>query len=294
MVITKCNTFHKFSVDIIWKFMDISSQAVFLVSGIASIFIVTIFLVTVATGIILLVLIYQKRQLQYLREKEQLKVSYEKEILTTQLEIQEQTFKNISQEIHDNIGQVLSLVKLNIYTLDNAPPQAFHEKLDNSKELITKAIQDLRDLSKSMNTDYISELDLVRSIEYELEMIQKTGTYKVEFNTNGKAYRLNRQEELVLFRIVQEVLHNIIRHAKANAIYVKAMFDKESFALQIADNGKGFDASRISSNNLEGLGLGIRNMHNRAKMINADFKLSSTLQKGTTVTVVLPLTQPKP
>src|SRR5450432_3144896 len=166
-----------------------------------SIFIITVFLLIVAIGIIMLVLVYQKKQLQYLRDKEQLRVTFEKEILESKLEIQEQTLKNISQEIHDNIGQVLSLVKLNINTMNCAEPQTLQVKIDDSKYLITKAIQDLRDLSKSLNTDYVTDLGLIRSVECELELIQKTGSHKIQFNIEGEVYRLEKQQELIFFRI---------------------------------------------------------------------------------------------
>ena len=106
--------------------MDISQKVTLLVSLVTSIFIVTMFLIIVSTGIIMLVLVYQKKQLQYLREKEQLKVTFEKEILGSKLEIQEQTLKNVSQEIHDNIGQVLSLAKLNINTMSSDDMPALH------------------------------------------------------------------------------------------------------------------------------------------------------------------------
>lgn len=248
------------------------------------------FFVAIAVGIIILILVYQKRQLQYLNEKSNMRMNFEKELFQTQLEIQEQTFKNISQEIHDNIGQVLSLVKLNINTMDSNQPAPLQEKIDNSRTLISKAIQDLRDLSKSLNTDYVIEQGLMRSIEYELEMIRKTGSYEIEFDTNGKAYRLEQQQELIIFRIVQEILHNIIKHAKATKINVMASFQPEIFMLAIADNGNGFDVSKIGSENYDGFGLGIRNMHNRAEMIHADFKLTSSLQEGTTVTLTLPIT----
>lgn len=267
--------------------MDISSKGVFLISGITSIFIITIFLLIVATGIIMLVLVYQKKQLQYFREKEQLKVVYEKEILGAQLEIQEQTLKNISQEIHDNIGQGLSLAKLNINTINSNDLAGLQDKINTSKHLITKAIQDLRDLSKSLDTDYITELGLVRSVEYELELIKKSGSYSVSLDVEGKIYRLDAQQELIIFRIAQEVLHNIIRHAKATCIKVLMNFKTDSVSLQVIDNGIGFDATQLNTNNYQGFGLGLRNMYNRAKIINADFKLTSTLKKGTTVTLTL-------
>ena len=229
---------------------------------------------------------------RYWLEKEQsrqLENNYMQEIHNAQLEIQEQTLKNISQEIHDNIGQVLSLVKLNINTMDCDEPKALQGKINDSRHLITKAIQDLRDLSKSLDTDYVTEMGLVRSVEYELGMIKKTGVYKIQYKITGTPYRLKPQQELIFFRIVQEALHNIIRHAKATAMDVQLNFDTEIFTLQITDNGIGFDAGQLAINNYNGLGLGIRNMHNRANMINADFKLVSAIQKGTIVTLTLPL-----
>jgi two-component system, NarL family, sensor kinase len=268
--------------------MDKSKEEIFLVTGIAPIFIITIFLLIVATGIIMLVLIYQKKQVQYLNEKEQLKVAFDKEILATQLEIQEQTFKNISQEVHDNIGQVLSLVKLNIYTMNTNEPAPLQVKIDASKELITKAIQDLRDLSKSLNTDYVTELGLARSIEYELEMIRNNGSYSIQYDCEGDMYRLEPKRELVLFRIVQEALHNIIRHARASSIAVDIFYKPALFSLKIADNGIGFDAGQLDTNDYAGYGLGIRNMYNRAKLINADFRLTSTLDKGTSIFLTTP------
>src|SRR5664279_5610649 len=221
-----------------------------------TIFIITTFLVIVAIGIIVLVLVYQTRDRQYIGEKKQLKITFEKEILESKLEIQEQTLKNISQEIHDNIGQVLSLVKLNINTMNCNEPVQIQNKINDSRQLITKAIQDLRDLSKSLNTDYIVDSGLSKALEYQLDMIRKTGVYEVKFDIEGKQYRLGNQQELILFRIVQEVLNNIMKHSKATLIDVKLLFDPGMFTLKIVDNGVGFDTSRIEHNDYGKLGLG--------------------------------------
>jgi signal transduction histidine kinase len=225
--------------------------------------------------------------LQYINEKAKMRIYFDKELYETQQEIQEQTLKNISQEIHDNIGQGLSLAKLNINTMDAYDAVGLQDKISASKHLITKAIQDLRALSKSLNTDYVTDLGLLRSVEYELEMIQKSGGYVVQCDVDGQVYRLDPKKELIIFRIVQEVLQNIIRHAEATAIEVRMTFDPKIVSLQISDNGKGFDASQLGTKNYEGFGLGLRNMHNRAKIIDAGFQVSSTIGKGTTVTVSL-------
>ena len=167
-------------------------------------------------------------------------------------------------------------------------PVQIQNKINDSRQLITKAIQDLRDLSKSLNTDYIVDAGLAKALEYELEMIRKTGIYEVNFDIEGKQYRLGNQQELLLFRIVQEVLNNIMKHAKATLIEVKLLFDPSLFTLKIDDNGVGFDTSGIQHNDYSKLGLGVRNMHNRAKMINTHFQIISTPGQGTTVVLTLP------
>ena len=257
------------------------------------IIIASVLLIIVAVGIIVLILVYQKKQLQYIGEKKQLKVTFEKEILESKLEIQEQTLKNISQEIHDNIGQVLSLVKLNINTMNCNEPVQIQNKINDSRQLITKAIQDLRELSRSLNTDYIVDAGLSKALEYQLDMIRKTGVYQVNFDIEGKQYRLGNQQELILFRIVQEVLNNIMKHAKATMIDVKLLFEPSLFTLKIIDNGVGFDTSRIENNDYTHLGLGVRNMHNRAKMINTHFLITSTPELGTSIVLTLPMELPK-
>jgi signal transduction histidine kinase len=223
-----------------------------------------------------------------LLENLELQSQFSQTLLQTQLEIQEQTLKNISQEIHDNIGQALSLAKLNLNTINALLDESQQQKIHNSKELVSKAITDLRDLSRSLNTDYVQEMGLVRSIEYELDMIRKTGAIQTEMITEGTVFRLEKHKELILFRIVQEVLNNIIKHAKAGKITVLTRFSPDQFQLIIADDGQGVDLSPLNENNHIGFGLGIRNMHNRAKLIGADFSMNSTIGKGTEVKISLP------
>lgn len=253
------------------------------------IIVICLFLLIVGVGIVILVLVYQKRQLQYLREREQLKVLFEKEILESRLEMQEQTFKNISQEIHDNIGQLLSLAKLNISTMDAENPKDVQEKREDSRELIGKAIQDLRDLSRSMNNDFVSEIGLLKAVVYELELLKKASSYTTDLQLEGAPVRLPAQQELIVFRIFQEVLNNIIKHAKASCITVQICFYPDRLVLRVTDNGQGFLASSYLDGNAPSNSLGIRNMQNRARMIGAGFLLESRPGAGTTVTVHIPL-----
>lgn len=230
--------------------------------------------------------VIRKRNEMFLNE-EKIKVNFRQTLLQSQLEIQEQTLKNISQEIHDNVGQVLSLAKLNLNTIDISKTEELQKKIESALIQVSKAINDLRDLSKSFNTDNISALGLVRAVEYELDMIKKTGVHKTSFNVEGKIKKLEPQTELILFRIVQETLHNIIKHAEASSIWISARYTENDLGLEIKDNGKGFHPTAESDQDTDS-GLGIRNMHNRARLIGAKFNLNSIKNEGTSVTIVLP------
>lgn len=249
-----------------------------------SISVLFLFLLLVFIFIIAIGIRYRKR----INENIQMKLQFQQELLRAQLEIQEQTLKNISQEIHDNIGQMLSLAKLNLALADAEAQPPVQQKVSDSHQLVSKAIQDLRDLSRSLNTDYVSEMGLQRSIEYELEMIGKTGALKTAMLVEGQARRLDKQNELIVFRIVQESFNNILKHADASQLEVTLKYRPTEFFLSIGDNGKGVDLTPLNTDGNSGFGLGIRNMHNRARLIGADFSMNSTLGGGTMVVIRIP------
>ncbi|MCC7378262.1 MAG: sensor histidine kinase [Chitinophagaceae bacterium] len=210
-----------------------------------------------------------------------MKTQFEQELLQTQLEIQEQTLRTISEEIHDNVGQVLSLAKLNLNTFENNP----QKKLDDTKELISKAINDLRDLSRSMHGDRIAELGLLQSLVVELQILQNSGEFETHFNITGDTYKLPPQKEMVIFRIVQEALNNTIKHAKAKNIYLNIKYQPNTFTLTVKDDGAGFDIVAMQNKN----GIGLKNMQNRAKLIGATCTLQSSVNDGTSIVIELPI-----
>jgi signal transduction histidine kinase len=222
-----------------------------------------------------------------LLENLELQSQFSQTLLQTQLEIQEQTLKNISQEIHDNIGQALTLAKLNLNTLPGVNNEQ-QEKVTTTKGIISKAISDLRDLSRSLDTDYIQEMGLQKAIAYELELIKKTGTLETSMTVDGAAFRFEKQKELILFRIVQETFNNIIKHAGAKNIFVVVSYTPTLFSLSIKDDGRGVNLQPLNEGKDNNFGLGIRNMHNRAKLIGAEFSMSSTIGQGTEVIITLP------
>ena len=260
--------------------MEISELDIVIIVGV-------IIFIILGVLVILFLGVSHKRKLLYREHLYKLEFNKKQEVLNAQLEIQEQTLKNISQEIHDNIGQALSLAKLNLNTMPIINDELSQQKILNSKELVSKAITDLRDLSRSLDTDYVREMGLQRAIEYELEIIKKTGTIETAMIIEGSMFRFEKQKELILFRIAQETFNNILKHANAKSINVNINYGVSAFALIIKDDGKGIDLQPLNEEKNNNFGLGIRNMNSRAKLIGADFNMSSKIGEGTEVKIVL-------
>lgn len=222
------------------------------------------------------------------KERKQIAVPFQQAVLQSQLEIQEKAFNDISNEIYNNIGQMLSLAKLNLNTIETGLSETTTEKIRHSKELVGQAIIDLRQASKSLNPRWVTETGIRNAIQHELEIVSKAGQYKTDLLMAGSSFKFDRQKELVMFRIFQELLNNIIRHANAKTVFVRLLYQPRLFNLTVSDDGDGFDISAIERGKPL-CGLGIGNMQSRATLIGGSFQLSSTLGKGTTVSVNLPL-----
>lgn len=241
-------------------------------------------LLLLAAAILLaLLLAGRNRRLRHQQQLSEVRARYEEELLRAQLEIQEGTLRTISQEIHDNIGQTLSLAKLHLNTIP--PSDSGNEKIASSRDLVGKAIQDLRSLSKTMNKDTVLSAGLVKAVEYELTQLQKSGAYTTDLQVTGTARRLEGQAELILFRIVQEAIQNILKHAEADRVEVAMDFTGTAFSLSIRDNGKGF-ASPALGGMEEGSGL--KNMRLRAGLIGAELSVDTGPGEGTALHIQSP------
>lgn len=241
--------------------------------------------------IVTILFLYQRRQQRQEQEMVMMKDKYEKEALRSQLEIQENTFKTIGQELHDNIGQMLSVVKLSLSVLPLEKDEKAYELVKNSQEVLNKAIIDLSNLTKSLHTERIVDIGLPESIRFELYAIRKARLIEVHFSQEGEEEPFNEQKSIFLFRMFQEALNNILKHAKASAIAVTIRYLPGSFELEINDNGIGFDLSEKQQSSSSVSGVGLRSLFNRARIIAADISINSKPGTGTNVLIKLSLPQ---
>lgn len=221
------------------------------------------------------------RKGEHLRTVEGLRRGHENALLQSQLEIQEQTFQHIAREIHDNIGQKLTLAKLQLSSRSEAGREEPTALLTDCHALISEAISGLSQLSRNMATDTILADGFVKAIESELRHIEKIKGFSASLNITGKEYFLDGERELILFRIAQECLTNILKHARASHINVDVHFNSNHLQLDISDNGKGFEADERN------WGAGIHNIRSRAGLLDGNCKISSN-NNGTLVQLRIP------
>lgn len=251
-----------------------------------------IFMLIITTTLLILVLViffaallyfYQKKRTAYYESLNTLKTNYEKNLLSTQLEIQEETQQNISREIHDNIGLALTLAKLNLNTISTEELELAKEKINQSIELIGTALQDLRNISRSLNSELITNQGLIKAIEEEISRIKRSTTIKVAIHVSGEIRYLDTHKELLLFRIIQEALNNTIKHSQATKIKIELLYLPTRLRLSVSDNGKGFNIEKPECQK----GSGLSNIQARTKIIKGEYIIESN-NNGTRITIIIP------
>lgn len=250
------------------------------------IIVTTLFILILIALIVLILFLYQRRRISYQKGLEILKSDFEKALLTTQLEIQEQTFQNISREIHDNIGLSLTLAKLNLNTIDWNNISHSQDKVSGSINFISRAIEDLSYISKALHTGFIEENGLLKALELEINKIEKLGIYNIRYDVTGSPVYMKTQKELVIFRIIQEVLNNCIKHARATAINLQLNYQSNEVEIELSDNGVGFSHRPV--NGQSGKGTGLMNIVKRAAFIDGSCRINSFPGKGTTILMKIP------
>lgn len=244
---------------------------------------ISFLLLLLISFIVIIVYKYQQKQNIYFKEIEALNATHKNTLLQTQLEIQEQTFQNISREIHDNIGQKLTLAKLHLNMLNYSDVGKIFDQVNNSVNIITEAIAGLSDLSHSMSSEIISSHGLIKALEEEAMQLSKSGLYAVKFSVTGDSIFMKADTELVIFRIVQEVLNNIVKHAEATAIEIHLHYNSSFLIVEVGDDGKGFPTGTSK------VGTGLQNIKTRANLLKGNLHINSSPGRGTKIKIEIPL-----
>ncbi len=230
---------------------------------------------------------FQNKQTENQSKIDELKLEHELNLLRSQLQIQEQTFQNISREIHDNIGQKLTLAKLQINTINTSEFIDLNSTLMEISKLITDSLNDLRDISRSLSSEVILNNGLIKALENEINQLNKLFNYNFKMKLTGEVLYMSAETELTVFRIIQESLTNTIKHAEATSVFLDLHFVDNELHILIEDNGKGFDISSIKDFN------GLNNLKSRTQSLQGLIEINSQPLIGTTIKIKIPIYEPK-
>jgi signal transduction histidine kinase len=250
--------------------------------------ITTLLIVIMAGFIITILYFYRRRQVTYQKELETLKLDFEKTLLRTQLEIQEQTFQNISREIHDHICLNLTLAKLNLVTMDPEKKQQVTDRINSSTEILSNSIRELSDISHSMNSELIESFGLIKTLEMEIEKMERPGLLNIRYQVTGNPVFMDSQKELVIFRIIQEAFNNILKHAKARNVLLQLHYNENHIEVTIQDDGTGFIPDQFNENEATKPKSGLLNIKKRGKLINGSCEIISKPGNGTIIHLSIP------
>lgn len=227
---------------------------------------------------ILIIKLYINKIKTYTKVIYEKDLEFQKTLNTTIIETQEQVLTNISQDLHDDAGQQLTYINFQLENIKLNSPE-LHDMLSPVSTSLTHLSQSIRRISHSLNNHLLMQQDLIKSIKAETDRLKSNPqlSVSIEISDSGRTFDANQQ--IVVYRIFQEVLNNLLKHAKADTIAIA--LETSPFKMTITDNGKGFNPEDHKNK----ISLGLHNMKQRAAMIDFSLEILSSPGAGTTVTL---------
>ncbi|WP_445455055.1 sensor histidine kinase [Flavobacterium sp. HNIBRBA15423] len=219
---------------------------------------------------------FQKKKTQFLIDKMESEIHFQSELIKTRVEIKDQTLTEISKELHDNIGQIISvaIMQLNMYAQKEENISKI--ELEELKNVMAKSLDEIRILSRIINKDNLINTNFIESIQNDFKRIEKLKNITCNLLINCEFPKINIEHELILYRIFQESIHNSLKHSSSKKIEMSINCTDELLTIMLKDFGIGFDSNQNHK------GLGLNNIKFRAKLIGAKLTLNST-EKGTEI-----------
>lgn len=205
---------------------------------------------------------------------------------------QEDERRHIARELHDEIGQVLTAVKLQLSLVGRAIPAEHRPSIDEARSVVDSALQSTRSLSRLLHPPMLDDIGLAAAVEWYLKEFARRTNIEVSFEHSGLDRRASREIETCVYRVVQEATTNIARHAEASTCRVYLQRLPASVVLTVEDDGRGFDATEPTAGTATGEGLGLLGMRERVEGFRGTFRLEGGEGRGTRITVEVPAGAP--
>lgn len=204
---------------------------------------------------------------------------------------QEEERKRVARELHDETSQVLTSLLISLAILEESvTSQQAQDRIAETRQLAHQTLRAIRNLSLDLRPSALDDLGLLPALRWYIKEYQQKFSIEVDFHASGFKGRLPTELETVLYRIVQEALTNVARHAQAHKVTVHLEENEDNIFATISDNGHGFDAEKVQK--LPGAGQehgwGLVGMHERASLLDGNLTITSRPEQGTTIHVTIP------
>lgn len=244
-------------------------------------FIGTLGMALLALSVFFFFVIYQRKMLKKQLELNETRERQQEEIILNTIQAQENERKRIARDLHDEVGAMLSVVKLNVGRIEKKSEEPDAKVLAaETKQYLDEVITQVRRISRALLPPSLEKLGLWFAVEELVNWINKSDQIQIDCRKNGEPARFDQAKELALFRIIQELLNNSIKHSGSNTIDVYFRFSRNLVIVLVSDKGKGFDLNNKAT------GLGLKNLESRAQIAGAQFRMKSAPGKGTKALLV--------
>jgi len=217
-----------------------------------------------------------------------------KKLSTRILSAQEDERRRLARELHDEIGQALTAVKINLLGMQHVPvATALAPYIDDSVATVERALQQVRNLSLDLRPSLLDDLGLVAALRWYVDRQAQRAGFVGKFITNPLDPRPASEIETACFRIVQEALTNVARHAQAQHVRVELRASDSELRLVVRDDGIGFDVPAARERAAHGASLGLLGMEERAHLVGGQIEIESAPGRGAEIRVRLPLHAPR-
>ena len=241
-----------------------------------------IFGITIILILIISYFLYNRAKLKQKADFEKRLAEQQKQRFRHVIEAQENERKIMAQDLHDSLGQLLATVRINVSELkEDIKSEDITLIWKNSMSLIDEAATEARNISHNIMPNSLIKYGLEPALKDLINKINITSKVNVLLNIEGVNERLNESIEIALYRIIQETLSNNLKHSEASEIKINLSNENNNISLEIDDNGKGFDTSKIA----ESKGIGWKNIYSRTELLNGKVTVDSEIGKGTKLNI---------
>jgi len=205
------------------------------------------------------------------------------------LEVQEEERGRLARDLHDDIGQALTALKIQVESLQRAAEPALRARIAEGVETVQHTLERVRQLSLSLRPPQLDDLGLAAALRSHLDRQASVAGLAAHFDANEAVQDIEPDTETACFRVAQEAITNVIRHAKARTVWVRLFMASGRLALSVRDDGRGFDLDAVRRRGASGASLGLIGMEERIALAGGSFELRASPGQGTVVLATFPL-----